>query len=220
MSNQVAPAEAECGGLAVVFEDDTLIAINKPSGVLSQPGRTVEDSVVVRVREARPQAQGSLLVHRLDMDTSGVILLAKTPQAHAALQQQFEKRQVRKRYRALIDARLVNAGGVIDLPLRLDVDRRPHQIVCREHGRSARTAWKRMGWHGVQTEVVFLPLTGRTHQLRVHAADHRGLGAPVAGDRLYGVESDRLYLHAEHLSVVHPVHGKRLAINAPCPFVP
>gem|GEM_PF-3569319 len=117
-------------GLAVVFEDEVLIAVNKPSGLLSQPGRQVEDSVVVRVRAARPDASGSLLVHRLDMDTSGVLLLAKTPEAHAALQQQFEKRQVQKRYRALIDGDVSGAGGLINLPLRLDVDRRMARVFA------------------------------------------------------------------------------------------
>jgi len=168
-------------GLAVVFEDEVLIAVNKPSGLLSQPGRQVEDSVVVRVRAARPDASGSLLVHRLDMDTSGVLLLAKTPEAHAALQQQFEKRQVQKRYRALIDGDVSGAGGLINLPLRLDVDRRPYQIVCPDHGRAAVTAWKLV-------------------------------------DRLYGLEGDRLCLHAEKLVINHPQHGGRVKLESPSPF--
>jgi tRNA pseudouridine32 synthase/23S rRNA pseudouridine746 synthase len=205
-------------GLAVVFEDEVLIAVNKPSGLLSQPGRQVEDSVVVRVRAARPDASGSLLVHRLDMDTSGVLLLAKTPEAHAALQQQFEKRQVQKRYRALIDGDVSGAGGLINLPLRLDVDRRPYQIVCPDHGRAAVTAWKLVRRSAGQSEIVMYPQTGRTHQLRVHASDERGLGFPVVGDRLYGLEGDRLCLHAEKLVINHPQHGGRVKLESPSPF--
>ena len=202
----------------MVYEDDTLIAIDKPSGLLSQPGKTVNDSVVVRVRAARPQASGSMLVHRLDMDTSGVLLLAKTPEAHAAMQQQFEKRQVRKRYRALLEGNMDKAGGVVNLPLRLDVDRRPYQIVCPEMGRAASTVWQRVASRGQYTEVVMLPRTGRTHQLRVHAADRRGLGMPVRGDRLYGEPGERLFLHAEQLTVWHPVFNKELLLTARCPF--
>lgn len=205
-------------GLCVIYEDEEVLAVDKPSGLLSQPGKTVNDSVVTRVREARPMARGSLLVHRLDMDTSGVLLLAKSSRGHAALQQQFERREVRKRYRAVIVNEPDGAGGLIDLPLRLDVDRRPYQIVCHTSGRRARTAWKRVGAHPLGTEILFFPLTGRTHQLRVHAADSQGLGAAVRGDRLYGEEAERLFLHAERLLVTHPASGQPLEIQAPCPF--
>lgn len=205
--------------LVVAYEDDELIAVSKPSGLLSQPGKTVDDSVLVRVREARPEAHGSLLVHRLDMDTSGVLLLAKDPRSHAALQQQFERREVRKRYRAVLSGTVSASGGLIDLPLRLDIERRPYQIVCRRQGRAARTVWRRVGPHAHGTEVVFMPVTGRTHQLRVHAADALGLGLPVHGDRLYGHEAERLLLHAERLSVRHPASGESLTIHVPCDFV-
>ena len=205
-------------GLAVLYEDEILIAVDKPSGLLSQPGRQVEDSVVVRVRAARPEASGSLLVHRLDMDTSGVLLLAKTPEAHAALQQQFEKRQVQKRYRALVAGDVSGVAGLINLPLRLDVDRRPYQIVCHEHGRAAKTAWKLIRRSAQQSEILMYPQTGRTHQLRVHASHPQGLGFPVVGDRLYGQQGDRLCLHAEKLVVNHPSHGARLQFDSPCPF--
>ncbi len=205
-------------GLSVLYEDDELIAIDKPSGLLSQPGRQVEDSVLVRVRAARPEATGSLLVHRLDMDTSGVLLLAKTPQAHAALQQQFEKRRVKKRYRALIDGDVAGTGGLINLPLRLDVDRRPFQIVCHDHGRAAVTAWKLIRRAAGQSLVLMYPQTGRTHQLRVHASDGCGLGFPVLGDRLYGESGDRLCLHAEQLVVEHPSRGEPVFLRSECPF--
>lgn len=205
-------------GLEVIYEDAEVIAVDKPSGLLSQPGRQVEDSVLVRVRAARPSARGSLLVHRLDMDTSGILLLAKSPESHAALQQQFEKRQVQKRYRALVVGQLSAAGGLINLPLRLDVDRRPYQIVCPKHGRAAQTVWRLMRTRGAASEVVLYPQTGRTHQLRVHAADPQGLGMPVVGDRLYGEEGGRLCLHAEQLVVFHPLTGTRLCLRSVCPF--
>jgi len=203
-------------GLMVLFEDEWLIAIDKPAGLLSQPGRTVSDSVSQRVRDGRPAASGSLMMHRLDMDTSGVILLAKSAAAHAHLQQQFEKRVVHKRYRALLERPVRSAGGQLCLPLRLDVERRPYQIVCREHGRHALSVWRRAGED--PHEVLLLPRTGRTHQLRVHAADPAGLGNPIRGDRLYGREAERLHLHAERLVVRHPQDGRTLVLTSPCPF--
>jgi len=208
--------------LVVLFEDESLIAIDKPVGLLSQPGRRVQDSVSQRVRDARPEARGSLMMHRLDMDTSGVILLAKSAPAHADLQQQFERRQVHKRYRARLARPARSAGGLISLPLRLDTDRRPFQIVCPTQGRAASTAWRRIvpddGHPDAGCDVVLLPRTGRTHQLRVHAAASHGLDNPIRGDRLYGVEADRLYLHAERLVVRHPVNRQVLDLWAPLPF--
>jgi len=203
-------------GLVVLFEDEWLIAIDKPVGLLSQPGRSVSDSVSQRVRDGRPDARGSLMMHRLDMDTSGVILLAKSAVAHTHLQQQFERRQVHKRYRARLEREPRCRGGLITLPLRLNLDNRPYQIVCRTQGRQAITAWRRGDAHA--RDVILLPRTGRTHQLRVHAAARDGLDNPIRGDRLYGEESDRLYLHAERLVVRHPVDESPLRLEAPIPF--
>lgn len=205
--------DASLGALVVLFEDDWLIAIDKPPGLLSQPGLSERDSVSERVRLGRPDATGSLMMHRLDMDTSGVILLAKTPSAHRDLQQQFERRLVRKRYVARVERALVARAGIIDLPLRLDVDRRPMQRVCHAQGRAAQTVWHRAP-HDDCT-VVLLPRTGRTHQLRVHLA--AGMDNPIVGDRLYGTAGERLLLHAARLCVSHPVTGEALQVDAPLP---
>lgn len=222
-------AAPRAGGLRVLYEDARLIAVDKPSGLLSQPGRTVHDSVSVRLVAARPDAARVALVHRLDMDTSGVLLLAKDADAHRRLSAQFERRTVAKRYRALLERRPGAAGGLIDLALRTDLDDRPRQIVDPAQGRPSVTAWFRRvqdivpgdpvatGATGA-TEVVLLPRTGRSHQLRVHVADPRGLGIPVAGDRLYGAPGARLYLHAERLAFDHPGDGRRVVVTAPPPF--
>jgi len=204
----------------VVFEDDTLIVVNKPSGLLSQPGRLISDSVLTRVLENRSQIRGPALVHRLDMDTSGLLLLAKSRSAHRHLQQQFEHRRIAKRYRAVLERPVSSLGGLIQLPLRLDIDNRPVQIVCYEHGKSATTLWHRHAG-GSTGEIVLYPLTGRTHQLRVHLAHPLGLSNPVCGDRLYGSSDsgeDRMLLHAELLKFEHPVTLSDQIVHVPTPF--
>jgi tRNA pseudouridine32 synthase / 23S rRNA pseudouridine746 synthase len=214
-------------GIELVFEDDHLIVVNKPSGMLSQPGKTESDSVVTRVMQACPNATGPMLVHRLDMDTSGLLILAKNRTAHRTLQQQFEQRLIGKRYRAILDGRPNATGGRVQLPLRLDIDDRPRQIVCNEYGKQATTLWHcddATPRSEATTVVVLYPLTGRTHQLRVHMADPHGVGIPILGDRLYGGrESDtsgvRLMLHAELLAFDHPVHGTRQLVQSAAPFL-
>ena len=210
-------------GIRVVFEDDQIIAIDKPAGMLSQPGRTEPDSVVSRVRDACLHATGPMLVHRLDMDTSGLLILAKNRVAHRQLQQQFEHRQIGKRYRARLAVAPTARGGTIELPLRLDIDNRPHQIVCHEHGKSSKTLWRK-SQTGSPRVIVLFPVTGRTHQLRVHLADPQGLGIPIEGDRLYGDvqhhrEGDRMMLHAEVLAFNHPLSGIRHTLTSPAGFI-
>ena len=204
-------------GLTVVFEDDTLLIVDKPSGLLSQPGRTEPDSVLTRAQKARPEASGPMLVHRLDMDTSGLLILAKTRSAHRTLQQQFEHRQVSKRYRAILSREPQGMGGRIHLPLRLDIDNRPRQIVCASHGKPSTTIWRRDTVNNSRG-VLLYPLTGRTHQLRVHMAHVQGLGIPIEGDRLYGKQSPRLLLHSDYLAFDHPNSGVRQFITSPAPF--
>lgn len=205
----------------VIHEDATFIVVNKPSGMLSQPGKHIQDSVETRVRHALSLPSEPILVHRLDMDTSGLMLLARNRASHRILQQQFEKRQVGKRYRAVLEQKPEGLGGRINLPIRLDVDNRPTQIVCYKHGKSAITAWHQDA--DVVNGVVLYPLTGRSHQLRVHLADPAGLGIPIRGDRLYGTSGsldadERLMLHADYLAFYHPKDGSRVKYSCPSPF--
>jgi tRNA pseudouridine32 synthase/23S rRNA pseudouridine746 synthase len=204
----------------VVFEDQWIVVVDKPCGLLSVPGRdpAVTDSVLARLRIRYPHATGPLLVHRLDLDTSGLLVAALDARTHAALQRQFTRREVRKRYVAWIAGHVRGERGTIDLPMRVDVNDRPRQIHDPVHGKSAVTGWHVLGRSGERTRVAFFPVTGRTHQLRVHAAHPRGLGAPIAGDRLYGHGDGRLYLHAESLAFVHPHTGRQVVVERPAPF--
>ena len=208
--------------LDICFEDDHLLVVNKPAGVLSQPGKTVDGSMATQIRDAYPHADGPMLVHRLDMDTSGLMVFAKTAGVHRDLQQQFEHRKISKRYTAVLTKSPDAVGGQISLPLRLDLENRPVQIVCFEHGKSAATLWTSVGGESTyQTDdarVYFTPITGRTHQLRVHAANIYGLNTPIVGDRLYGQEASRLMLHADRLGFWHPVTNERVQVISQAPF--
>lgn len=206
--------------LEIIYEDDWIVAIAKPSGLLSVPGRGEDklDSVLTRLARLRPTASGPLLVHRLDEDTSGVLLAAKTKPHYVALQKQFRDHVIQKRYVALVQGSPSGDHGTIDLPIRLDVDDRPRQIYDPVHGKVAITHWQATLRTSLHTRLVLEPVTGRTHQLRVHAAHPLGLGAPVVGDRLYGVAGGRLMLHAEALSFIHPHTGKPTTITNACPF--
>jgi tRNA pseudouridine32 synthase / 23S rRNA pseudouridine746 synthase len=190
--------------LDIVFEDDVLVVVNKPAEFLSVPGKSIEDSVFQRLKTKYPAATGPLIVHRLDMSTSGLLLIAKTKEAHQHLQSQFLKRKVKKRYVAILDGIIEGDEGIIDLPLRVDLDDRPRQLVCYDYGKPAKTLWKVVERKDNKTRVHFFPITGRTHQLRVHAAHVLGLNTPILGDELYGNRADRLYLHAERLEFFHP----------------
>jgi len=203
-----------------VFEDEWLVIVNKPCGLLSVPGRhnRLKDSVLNRLRERYPEATGPMLVHRLDLDTSGLLIAAKTQEHYAALQRLFAVREIDKRYVAWLEGDVTGDSGVVELALRVDIDDRPRQIHDEVHGKRALTEWRVLSRADGRTRVAMYPRTGRTHQLRVHAAHPRGIGAPIVGDRLYGRPGQRLLLHAESLAFVHPHTGKRVEIEVPAPF--
>jgi len=204
--------------LQIIYEDEVLLAINKPAEFLSVPGKTITDSVYSRLKLLYPKATGPLLVHRLDMSTSGVLLVAKNEETYVKLQKQFMERRVQKRYVAVLDGIIKQKEGIIDLPLRVDLDDRPRQLVCYDYGKPAQTRWEVIAIKNNQTRVYFYPITGRTHQLRVHAAHESGLKMPIVGDDLYGKKANRLHLHAESLQIVHPVSGKSMLFSCEVPF--
>jgi tRNA pseudouridine32 synthase/23S rRNA pseudouridine746 synthase len=187
-----------------VFEDDDLIVINKPPEFLSVPGIEIKDSVYTRIKQQVKGISGPIIVHRLDMSTSGLLVIAKHKKAHQNLQSQFIKRTVKKRYTALLDGIIKNDNGTIDLPLRVDLDDRPRQLVCFDDGKPAKTNWEVVERKNGKTKIHFYPITGRTHQLRVHSSHQLGLNTPIIGDDLYGKLSDRLYLHSDTLEFLHP----------------
>jgi tRNA pseudouridine32 synthase/23S rRNA pseudouridine746 synthase len=202
-----------------LFEDRWLAIVVKPVGLLSVPGKgALVDSVQTRLRDRYPGATGPLIVHRLDLDTSGVLLAAKDLATYAALQRQFAARAIEKRYIAWLDGDVRGDGGVIELPLRVDLDDRPRQIVDEKYGKSAMTAWRVLDRAGGLTRVALEPRTGRAHQLRVHAAHPRGIGVPIVGDRLYGRPDTRLLLHAEAIGFVHPHTHEHLVRDSVAPF--
>lgn len=202
----------------IVYEDDYLLLVNKPAEFLSVPGKHLYDSVLTRIEALYPNATGPLLVHRLDMSTSGLLLVAKTKEIHKKLQAQFLKRTVSKRYEAVLDGEIEQESGTIDLPLRVDLDNRPQQLVCYEYGKKAVTKWEKVKVMNGKTLVHLYPITGRTHQLRVHAAHIKGLNTPIVGDDLYGTKADRLYLHAAALEFQHPVTKESMKIEVESGF--
>ncbi|MCM1615407.1 RluA family pseudouridine synthase [Phocaeicola massiliensis] len=204
--------------LDIIYEDDYLLIVNKPAGMLSVPGKETADSVYSRIRHLYPDATGPLVVHRLDMATSGLLLIAKTKEVHQNLQAQFSNRSIKKRYTALLEGIVSDEEGTIDLPLCLNPLDRPRQIVDKEHGKPAITRYRVLARTKSQTLVAFYPLTGRTHQLRVHSAHSLGLHCPIKGDELYGSKADRLYLHAESLEFTHPVSKEKVTIEVKADF--
>lgn len=204
------PAEGK--DIEIVFEDDYLAVINKPAEFLSVPGKNIKDSVYERVKKRYPDATGPLIVHRLDMSTSGLLLIAKSEEIYKNLQSQFIKRTVKKRYVALLDGIVKQPEGSINLPLRVDLDNRPNQLVCYEYGKPAETHFKVIEIKNKKTRIHFFPITGRTHQLRVHASHSLGLNCPIIGDDLYGNKKDRLCLHAEEITFTHPISKEILTI--------
>lgn len=210
------PAEGK--ELEIVYEDDVMVVINKPAEFLSVPGKAISDSVYQRMRIKFPDATGPLIVHRLDMSTSGIMLIAKSQEIYVKLQHQFIKRTVKKCYEALLGGVLVNEKGLIDLPLRVDLDDRPRQLVCYEYGKPAQTQWEIISVEDDKTRVHFYPITGRTHQLRVHASHPLGLNTPIVGDDLYGTKANRLHLHAKAITFTHPVSGEIMTIEVKAEF--
>jgi tRNA pseudouridine32 synthase/23S rRNA pseudouridine746 synthase len=210
---EINPADGK--ELEIVFEDEHIIAVNKPAEFLSVPGKKITDSVQTRIQS---KFSNAMIVHRLDMSTSGIILIGKNFESYKNLQAQFIKRKVKKRYVALLDGILTAKEGIIELPLRVDLDNRPNQIVCFEHGKPAKTEWKTIEIRNNQTLVHFYPITGRTHQLRVHAAHHLGLNCPIVGDDLYGTKANRLHLHAESITFIHPFSKEEMTIQVEIDF--
>lgn len=191
----------------VVFECRRFLVLDKPAGLRTVPGRApdADDSVETRVRVTRPEASGPLIVHRLDIETSGLLVVALDAEAHSKLSRQFQNRKVGKRYVAMLGAGVVGDEGAIELPLVVDWPNRPRQKVCHDTGRPSRTLWRVRERRDESTRVELRPETGRTHQLRVHAAtdrDRGGIGQPILGDTLYGdpASAPRLMLHADRLA--------------------
>lgn len=213
------PAAEVSDHLDIRHDDGRIVVVVKPAGLLSVPARDemITDSVIARLRRRYPDATGLLLVHRLDLDTSGVLVAALDEEVHRDLQAQLLRREVRKRYVAWVDGDLPADRGTISLPMRVDLDQRPRQVVDFVHGKEAITDWSVLERREGRTRVALFPRTGRTHQLRVHAAHAAGLGAAIVGDRLYGTPGERLMLHAESISFRHP-NGRRVTVADPAPF--
>lgn len=202
----------------ILHTDDDIVVVVKPSGLLSVPGKGEEnqDCVTARIKKMFPGCIDQPEVHRLDMDTSGLMVLALTADAQRELSRQFHDRETQKRYIALLDGIVDSDKGTIKLPFRLDVDNRPVQIYDPVHGKIGITHWKKLSVENGKTRVEFFPITGRTHQLRVHSASEHGLGVPILGDRLYGsgTAPGQLKLHASFLSFKHPRTGKKMRFTS------
>ncbi|MHC4993702.1 MAG: RluA family pseudouridine synthase [Planctomycetota bacterium] len=205
--------------LPLIYQDDHLLVLDKPTGLLAVPGRgpDLQDCLSARVQAEYPKA---LIVHRLDRDTSGLMIMARDPETHRQLSRLFENRLVEKTYTALVRGRVEEDAGEIDLPLRKDMDHPPRHRVDRELGKPALTKWRVAERLPDRTRLTLEPLTGRSHQLRVHL---KAIGHPILGDALYAdpvalIMADHLTLHAERLCLTHPVTGERMEWAAPCPF--
>lgn len=205
----------------IVHKDPAFLIVNKPSGLLSVPGRadTHKDCLESRVQAQCPQAR---IVHRLDMDTSGLVIFALDAETQKYLGQQFEARRVGKTYIARVWGAVEGENGEVDLPLRCDWPNRPRQMVCHEHGKPSQTQWRVIAREDASavTRVELTPITGRSHQLRVHMLS---IGHPILGDDLYADSAafeaaDRLQLHAQHISFQHPVTAETVSFSVPCPF--
>lgn len=204
--------------ISVIHRDADILVLDKPSGLLSVPGRhpALSDSLATRVQKEFPQA---LMIHRLDKDTSGVVLMSLNRKAHAAIAAQFEARTTEKFYIAEAWGKVSPLEGLIDLPLAIDPDNKPRHRVDHIHGKPAQTRWQVLGYKENTTRLRLSPLTGRTHQLRVHM---KALGYPMLGDEFYAegdarAAADRLLLHAEELAFQHP-DGRAMKFTVPCPF--
>jgi tRNA pseudouridine32 synthase/23S rRNA pseudouridine746 synthase len=208
--------------LNILHEDRSLLVINKQCGLLSVPGRGEEkqDCVVSRAKELYPDLPSQPAVHRLDMMTSGLMLLARTPQAHRNLVRQFQYRLVLKRYVAIVEGDLLEESGTIELAFRLDPENRPLQIYDPVNGKQGVTLWRKIAREPSGTRVEFTPLTGRTHQLRLHASHPMGLGSPIVGDYLYGSgnDGDRMLLHSCFISFNHPENNNPCTYSSEPPF--
>lgn len=232
----VNPAEGKA--LEILYQDDDIVVVNKPSEFLSVPGKNIEDSVYLRIKQQFPKATGTYIVHRLDMSTSGVMVLALTKRAQKNIQQQFVNRTIKKRYVAILEGKvesdlgkiLDENRGEVNLPLRGDLEDRPRQLVCFEQGKNAKTQWEVIEVIDGRAKLYLYPETGRTHQLRVHCAHPQGLNMPILGDDLYGrshyfrankmadKKAKRLYLHAEKLTLNHPITKEEMTFQIDADF--
>ncbi|WP_413110247.1 pseudouridine synthase [Thaumasiovibrio sp. DFM-14] len=204
--------------LEIIYEDSAMVIVNKPAEFLSVPGKSITDSVYSRIKARYPDATGPLIVHRLDMSTSGLLVLALSVEANKIIQQQFINRTVSKRYVALLEGHVEPSRGKIALPIRGDIGDRPRQMVCFTDGKPAETTFEVIERKNNRTKVYLYPKTGRTHQLRVHCAHIDGLNMPIVGDDLYGYKSTRLHLHAEQLSLRHPVTNEKMTFQVDAEF--
>lgn len=208
--------------LKIVFEDDYLAVVDKPSGMLSVPGKGNLPSVYSIMRSRYHDSDSPLIVHRLDMDTSGLLIIAKTKETHKLMQTLFINGQIKKKYIAILSRDITNVHpvgekGRVELPLAPDIDDRPRQVVDYHYGKPSTTDYEIIAAKDNRTLVALYPHTGRTHQLRVVCAHCKGLNAPILGDRLYGdTPADRLYLHAERIEFVHPVTNKLFVLESSC----
>lgn len=208
----------------ILWEDEWLVAIDKPCGMLSVEGKSGVRSVEGWAKEHYPNVEGPMIVHRLDQSTSGILLLAKNKETHKALQEQFIKRTIEKRYIAVVEGVIESDKGIINLPMRLDYDNRPRQMIASD-GKPAVTEYTVLAREGSRTRIEFRPITGRTHQLRLHSAHKEGLNSPIVGDNIYGTEITidlrdgcRLHLHASRVEFSHPQTGGRITIESPAEF--
>lgn len=208
--------------IEVLYHDESIVVICKPGGMLAVPGRgpQKQDCAATRLRLLFPEMIDQPAVHRLDMFTSGIMVFAKTAAAQRSLSIQFERRTVHKTYLALVEGRVPGDGGEIHLAFRLDPDNRPHQVYDRVNGKLGITIWRTLAVEGPASRIEFIPLTGRTHQLRLHAAHVEGLNCPIIGDSLYGSgsEGDQMMLHATGLKFSHPSSGEMIEFSSPAPF--
>ena len=205
--------------IPVIYRDETIVVLDKPTGLLSVPGIGVEkrDCVAVRVASA---VEGARIVHRLDRDTSGVMIMANDKDSHRELSRQFQDREVQKTYEAIVFGLVNDDSGVIDLPIRKDMENRPRQCVDHEQGKPSLTNWKVLERMGDRSRLALYPKTGRSHQLRLHL---REIGNPILGDDLYATSDQqsmapRLLLHAVSLTVVHPVSLESMTFESKVPF--
>ena len=202
----------------VLYNDEWLAVICKPEGMLSVPGNSDKPSVYSIVRNLYPEAEGPIIVHRLDMATSGLMIVTKSKQIHKNLQSQFENHKIKKRYIAMLDGIIEEKKGKISIPISPDYLDRPRQIVDIRNGKAAITEYEVISVENGHTRIKLFPHTGRTHQLRVHCACKDGLDTPILGDNLYGKKADRLYLHAEEITFAHPITGKKIRIEKKADF--
>jgi tRNA pseudouridine32 synthase/23S rRNA pseudouridine746 synthase len=208
--------------MKILFEDALFVVVEKVAGFLAVPGRgpQMQDCIEARLKAVFPHCINQPAVHRLDMDTSGVMVLALTREAHRDLSRQFAERLVHKKYVAMVEGIVAEEAGGIELAFRLDPANRPYQVYDPVQGKVGISRWRKIGAEGGRSRIEFEPITGRTHQLRLHAAHPLGLGCPIVGDRLYGTrqEGERMLLHASFICFRHPENGEELCFASVPPF--